>query len=89
MSLGKEMKIARKAPDALRILWKEKFFEKEKGRNEVEQALHNRGYNFGDATRKALDSADFLLKSGKKGERKFSQKHPFTEERENEKKNRK
>ncbi|HEX7320330.1 MAG TPA: hypothetical protein VF399_08235 [bacterium] len=74
------MKIAKTAPDALKILWQNKFFIKGKTLNEVEEELHNKGYNFGDATRKALERADFLLSQGKRGDRKFLQKYPYIEE---------
>lgn len=70
------MKIAKTAPDALKILWKNRFFSKGKTQKEVEEDLHKRGYNFGDATRKALERANFLLPQGKRGNRKFIQKYP-------------
>lgn len=74
-----KIKAAKKAPDALTILWRDKFFVEEKSQKEVEGELHKRGYNFGDATRKALSSADFLLPQGKWGEKKFIQKYPFND----------
>ena len=74
------MKIAKHAPDALKILWQNNFFIKGKSQKEVEEELHKKGYNFGDATRKALERANFLLPQGKKGDRKFLQKYPFGEE---------
>ena len=75
------MKIVKTAPDALKILWREKFFLKSKSQKDVEDELHKRGYNFGDATRKALERANFLLRQGKPGERKFIQKHNFIEDK--------
>ncbi len=77
------MKIAKSAPDALQLLWKNKFFLKGKNQKEVEQELHKRGYNFGDATRKALERSKFLTPTGKRGEKKFIQKYPFVEEEKN------
>ena len=74
------MKVAKKAPDAIKILWGKKFFVKGKSQKEVEDELHKAGYNFGDATRKALVSADFLLLQGTRGNRKFIQKYPFVED---------
>ncbi len=71
------MKIAKTVPDALKILWADKFFVKAKSQKDVEEELHNRGYNFGAAIRKALVRADFLLHQGKLGERKFIQKYPY------------
>ncbi len=76
----KRMKIAKTAPDALKILWKDKFFVNGRSQKEVEDELHKREYNFGDATRKALERADFLLPQGKRGEKKYIQKHPFIED---------
>lgn len=72
--------MAKTAPDALKILWRDKFFLKAKNQKEIEDELHKRGYNFGDATRKALESANFLLRQGKRGERKFIQKYNFIED---------
>lgn len=74
------MKIAKTAPDALKILWSEKFFMAGKNQKEVDEELHKKGYNFGDATRKALERAGFLLVEGKHGGKKFIQKYPFSEE---------
>jgi hypothetical protein len=80
MDVCEKMKIAKTAPDALKILWEAKFFVNAKSQKDVEEELHKRGYNFGDATRKALERANFLLVEGKYGEKKFIQKHPFIEE---------
>lgn len=74
------MDIAKTAPDALKILWEYKFFVNAKTQKDVEEELHKKGYNFGDATRKALERANFLLPQGKHGEKKFLQKYPFNEE---------
>jgi hypothetical protein len=82
------MKIAKNAPDALKILWQNKFFKNGKSQKDVEKELHKKGYNFGDATRKSLERANFLLKQGKWGDRKFLQKYPFVEEDEHVKRKR-
>lgn len=82
------MKIAKTAPDALKILWRDKFFLKAKSQKDVEDELHKRGYNFGDTARKALGSANFLLRQGKYGERKFIQKYNFIEDEKNDGKQR-
>ena len=90
MYKGEDMKIAKTVPDALKILWHDKFFMKEKSQKDVEDELHKRGYNFGDATRRALERQNFLLRQGKRGERKFIQKYNFIEdERDNGKQRRK
>ncbi len=83
------MKIVKTAPDALKILWREKFFLKSKSQKDVEDELHKGGYNFGDATRKALESANFLLRQGKRGEKKFLQKYNFIEDKDDGKQRRK
>ena len=67
------------APKALILLWSDKFFLEGKKQKDVENELHKRGYNFGDAVRKALTRAKFLLIIDEKGERKFIQKYPYTE----------
>ena len=88
MYKGEEMKIAKTAPDALKSLWRDKFFMNSKSQKEVEDEMHKRGYNFGDATRKALESAKFLLRQGKPRERKYLQKYNFVENEKNDGKQR-
>ncbi|HAD82013.1 MAG: hypothetical protein A2509_07735 [Candidatus Edwardsbacteria bacterium RIFOXYD12_FULL_50_11] len=73
------MEIVRKAPAALNLLWKEGFFKKDKSIAEVETVLHEKGYNFGSATRKALERTKFLMQKGERGNRRFIQKHPYVE----------
>lgn len=79
--MPRDNEVATTAPCALRILWKERFFLKGKSQKEVEERLHVKGYNFGGATRKALERANFLFPSGKHGDKKFVQKHPYLEEK--------
>jgi len=74
------MKIVKTAPDSLKILWQDKFFLKSKSQKEVEDELHKRGYNFGDATRKALESSNFLLRLGDRRKRTYIQKYNFIED---------
>lgn len=83
------MKIAKTAPDALKILWRDKFFLKAKSQKDVEDELHKKGYNFGDAARKALGRANFLQRQGKHGEKKFLQKYNFIEDKDDGKQRRK
>ena len=40
MFRGNTMKIAKTAPDALKILWENKFFIKEKSQKEIEGEMH-------------------------------------------------
>ncbi|MBI2542990.1 MAG: hypothetical protein HYW24_02285 [Candidatus Aenigmarchaeota archaeon] len=71
------MKIAKTAPDALKVLWEDKFFVTYRSQKETEGELTKREYNFGDALRKALVGSKFLLVTGSKGERRFIQKYPY------------
>lgn len=75
------MKIAKTAPDALKILWKQKVFLKQISVTEVKEALEKRGYNFTDKNlMMALKNVKFLTRKGKSGDYKYVQKHPFVEE---------
>jgi repressor of nif and glnA expression len=72
------MKIAKTAPDALKILWKEKVFLKPKDVNTIESELEKRGYNFTDKNlMMALKSAKFLTRKGQAGSYSYVQKYPF------------
>jgi len=74
------MKIAKTAPDALKILWKEKVFLKSRSIRDIESELEERGYNFVDKNlMMALKGAKFLTRKGKKGSFAYIQKHPFIE----------
>lgn len=75
------MKIAKTAPDALRILWKEKVFLKPRSLKDIEAELEERGYNFVDKNlMMALKGAQFLTRKGRKGSFTYVQKHPYMEE---------
>jgi len=81
INLGDRMEHAKKAPEALKILWSKNFFVESKGRDEIIEELHKNGYNFGyDATRMAIDRAEFLTCIGGRGTKKYLQKYPFSEE---------
>ena len=83
------MKVAKTAPEALKILWKDKAFIKAKDYQSIEQALEKRGYNFTDKNlMMALGSSRFLTRRGKRGNYKYIQKYPFAEEDKNEKQRR-
>lgn len=83
------MKIAKTAPDALKILWKEKVFLKTINLIEIRNALEKRGYNFSDKNlMMALKNAKFLTRKGNKGNFTYVQKHPYIEEKENGKRKR-
>ena len=75
------MRIARTAPDALSILWRDKVFLKAKDVKLIEAELEKRGYNFTDKNlMMALKGAKFLTRKGKKGSYTYVQKHPYIEE---------
>ena len=75
------MSIATTAPQALRMLWKEKVFLKPKDVSAVEAELAKRGYNFSDKNlMMALKDAKFLTRKGTKGNYSYVQKHPYVEE---------
>jgi hypothetical protein len=62
------LKIAKTAPDALKILWREKVFLKPKVLKIIEGELERRGYNFIDKNlMMALKKAMFLTRKGDKG----------------------
>lgn len=83
------MEIARTAPGALKILWKEKFFLKSKSVAEVRDTLEKKGYNFTDPNlMMALINVKFLTRKGTRGSFKYVQKHPYIEEKKNESKKR-
>ena len=79
--VNKQRKIARTAPEALRILWKNKVFAKPKGVKEITAALEKKGYNFSDKNlMMALKSAKFLTRRGNEKNYSYVQKHPYIEE---------
>lgn len=80
------MQIAKTAPDALKILWKEKVLQKPKDVNAIEAELEKRGYNFTDKNlMMALKSAKFLTRKGQAGNFSYAQKYPFIQDDDNEK----
>lgn len=84
MRKGDKMKVARTAPDALRILWHDQVFLKNKKLSDVKVELEKRGYNFTDYNLSmALKNAKFLTRKGAKGDYTYIQKHPFIEEHDN------
>lgn len=78
------MKTAKTAPDALKILWREKVFLKPKDVGGIKRELEKRGYNFTDKNlMMALKGAMFLTRRGKKGGYVYVQKHPYISEDDN------
>jgi hypothetical protein len=78
---GIQMKIAKNPTDALKILWNAKFFLKKRNVKDVKSALSKRGYNFiEESLLMALKRANFLTRSGDRGNYFYIQKYPFIEE---------
>ena len=74
------MSVARTAPKALIILWKDKVFLKSQDVKTIEKELEERGYNFtAKNLMMALKSVKFLTRKGIKGSYIYVQKHPFVE----------
>jgi len=83
--LRRNVSIAKTAPDALVLLWRDKIFFKQKELKSIEAELEKRGYNFADKNlMMALKGAKFLTRKGKKGNYAYVQKHPYIEEGTNE-----
>jgi len=63
--------------EIIKFLHKEGFFSAEKKLSDLENEFKSKGYNFGKSSLlMALDRADFLKKSGSKGNYQFIQKYP-------------
>ena len=72
------MKVAKTAPDALKILWKGRIFLKKCDMPAITQQLEHRGYNFTSATLgMALKEAKFLTRKGSPGKYVYVQKYPY------------
>ena len=81
------MKIAKTAPDALKILWAEKVFFKQKNFSDIKNELEERGYNFTDHNLgMALKNSKFLTRKGKEGDYAYIQRHPYVEDDMNDRK---
>jgi hypothetical protein len=81
------MAIAKTAPDALKLLWKEKEFLKAKDVVAIKGALAKMGYNFTDKNlMMALKNTKFLTRKGTHGNYTYVQKHPYIEEANDDKK---
>ncbi len=80
------MKIAKTAPDALKILWSKKTFLKPKDVATIVSELEKLGYNFTDKNlMMALKSSPFLTRKGKVGSYSYVQKYPFSGDEKDEK----
>ncbi len=79
--MPKTQLIATSATEGLKVLWKEKFFEKARKVSEVVENFAKRKHNFSDAElMMALKRAKYLTRKGKRGNYEYIQKHPYIEE---------
>jgi len=78
--------IATTATEGLKILWKEKFFEKARKVKEMVENFAKRHHHFSDAELgMALNRAKYLTRRGKRGNYEYIQKHPYVEKIKHEK----
>ena len=79
--MTKQNKIAKKAPDALKILWEEAYFRTWRKQAAIVGHLAKRGNNFSaPELGMALKRAKHLTRKGKRGGYEYIQKHPFIAE---------
>ena len=80
--MSKENKeIVKTATEALKILWKEGFFQGAGTINDTVKELSKKGYNFPlTNVVKALQRAPYLTQKGKRGNYKYIQKYPYIRE---------
>ncbi len=76
-------KIAKTAPEALKILWEEKFFCKWQNYAKIVECLAKKGNHFSLAELgMALKRAKHLTRRGKRSSYEYIQKHPYCAEEE-------
>jgi hypothetical protein len=79
---SKQHKIAKKAPEALKILWEDGFFKIWRKGSQIEEFLAKKGYHFSNATLgMALKQAKHLTRRGKRHNYEYIQKYPYFEEK--------
>jgi hypothetical protein len=70
--------IARTATEALRMLWRDDFFNEWKEKGAIVEALSKKGNHFSDPELgMALMRAGHLTRRGKRGHYQYIQKYPF------------
>lgn len=75
------MKVAKTAPNALKLLWEGKFFLELRDFKKIKSELSKMGYNFTDENLlMSLKNSKFLTRNGPKGNYSYVQKHPYVEE---------
>ncbi|HEY4480189.1 MAG TPA: hypothetical protein VJB58_01840 [Candidatus Paceibacterota bacterium] len=73
-------KIAKSAPDSLKLLWLKGFFKSWKKYAQVVKNLSDGGYNFSTPELgMALKRAKHLTRRGKRTNYEYIQKYPFTD----------
>jgi len=78
---AKNRLIATTATEGLKVLWKEKLFEKSRKVKEIVKNFAKRHYHFSDAELgMALNRAKYLTRQGKRCNYEYIQKHPYIEE---------
>ena len=81
--------IAKTATEGLKVLWKEKYFEKARKVADIVDTFSKRHHHFSDAELgMALNRAKYLTRRGKRGSYEYIQKHPYVEEEKNVKRKR-
>lgn len=81
VDMAKQNKIAKTAPDALKILWQEAYFRTSRNQAVIVSHLAKRGNNFsGPELGMALKRAKHLTRRGKRGHYEYIQKYPFIAE---------
>ncbi len=72
-------KIAKSAPDSLKLLWLKGFFKSWKNYGQIVKNLSGQGYNFSmPELGMALKRAKHLTRRGKRTGYEYIQKYPFT-----------
>lgn len=81
MSKGNK-RVAKSAPDSLKLLWSSGFFKTWKKYAQVLKKLSDDGYNFTTPELgMALKRAKHLTRRGKRTNYEYIQKHPYVEEK--------
>jgi len=79
---NKNIRTAKTAPGALKILWQEGFFSSLKKSGDIIDFLSKRGNNFSPPTMgMALAAAKYLTRKGKRGNYEYIQKYPYVQEK--------
>ncbi len=80
--MPKTTKIAKTAPESLKILWEEGYFRSWRKQVAIVGHLAKRGNNFsGPELGMALKRTKHLTRKGKRGSYEYIQKHPFLAEK--------